>query len=121
MGYVGDLDTEVRGHTGLAFDDEPGLVHELRGVIRDEPCADTAVGADGVDQMVVPLRVTFTIDGDLAGPPEIKAIPSGPAGLAVAEAAVRAVQRCAPYPFLPKDKFDNWQVVNMNFTPPSSY
>ena len=39
----------------------------------------------------------------------------------LAEAAVRAVQRCAPYPFLPKDKFDSWQVVNMNFTPPSSY
>ncbi|WP_026792631.1 hypothetical protein [Pleomorphomonas oryzae] len=84
-------------------------------------CFNPPVGAEGVDQMVVPLRVTFTIDGDLAAPPEIKAVPAGPAGQAVAEAAVRAVQRCAPYPFLPKDKFDNWQVVNMNFTPPSSY
>jgi hypothetical protein len=84
-------------------------------------CFNPPVGADGVDQMVVPLRVTFTVDGDLAGPPEIRSVPAGPAGQAVAEAAVRAVQRCAPYPFLPKDKFDSWQVVNMNFTPPSSY
>jgi len=84
-------------------------------------CFNPPVGAEGVDQMVVPLRVTFTIDGDLAAPPEIKSVPAGPAGQAVAEAAVRAVQRCAPYPFLPKDKFDNWQVVNMNFTPPPSY
>lgn len=84
-------------------------------------CFNPPVGAEGVDLMVVPLRVTFTIDGDLAAPPQIKAIPDGPAGQAVAEAAVRAVQRCAPYPFLPKDKFDSWQVVNMNFSPPSSY
>lgn len=84
-------------------------------------CFNPPVGAEGVDQMVVPLRVTFTVDGDLAGPPQIKAVPAGPAGQAVAEAAVRAVQRCAPYPFLPKDKFDSWQVVNMNFSPPPSY
>jgi TolB amino-terminal domain. len=38
-------------------------------------CFNPPVGAEGVDQMVVPLRVTFTIDGDLAGPPEIKSVP----------------------------------------------
>ena len=84
-------------------------------------CFNPPVGAASIDQIVVPLRVEFTIDGDLARPPVVKSVPAGPAGQAVADAAVRAVQRCAPYPFLPKDKFDTWQVVNMNFTPPSSY
>jgi hypothetical protein len=84
-------------------------------------CFNPPVGAAGIEQMVVPLRVEFTIDGDLAGPPVVKAVPAGPAGQAVADAAVRAVQRCAPYPFLPKEKYATWQVVNMNFMPPSSY
>jgi hypothetical protein len=84
-------------------------------------CFNPPVGAEGVENLVVPLRVEFTPDGDLAGPPQVKSIPPGPAGQAVADAAVRAVQRCAPYSFLPPEKYDSWQVVNMNFSPPPSY
>lgn len=86
-----------------------------------QACFNPPVGAAGIENIVVPLVVEFTPDGDLAGPPRVKAIPDGPAGQAVADAAVRAVQRCAPYPFLPKDKYQTWRVVNMNFSPPSSY
>lgn len=84
-------------------------------------CFNPPVGAAGIENLVVPLRVEFTADGDLAGPPQVMAVPPGPAGRAVADAAVRAVQRCAPYPFLPPEKYDTWRVVNMNFSPPSSY
>lgn len=31
--------------------------------------------------------------------------------------AVQAVQRCAPYDFLPADKFDQWQSLILNFRP----
>lgn len=86
-----------------------------------QKCFNPPVGAAGIEKMVVPLVVEFTPDGDLAGPPRVKSIPSDPSGQAVADAAVRAVQRCAPYPFLPPDKYATWRVVNMNFSPPSSY
>lgn len=120
-GRASDLDASLgsENQTGAVAEMSQSELDALTSAVT--ACFNPPVGAEGVELMVVPLRVTFTIDGDLAGPPEVKAIPSGPAGQAVADAAVRAVQRCAPYPFLPKDKFDTWQVVNMNFSPPSSY
>jgi len=34
-----------------------------------------------------------------------------------AESAVRAVQRCAPFNFLPVAKYDAWKEVEINFDP----
>ncbi|SON57143.1 hypothetical protein HDIA_3602 [Hartmannibacter diazotrophicus] len=83
-------------------------------------CWVPPVGAN-TDGIRVPIRMTLNPDGSLNGPPEALEIPGGPYGQVVAEAALRAIRRCAPYDFMPPEKFDQWSVVNINFTPPSAY
>ncbi len=80
-------------------------------------CWVVPVGAEGLNDLVVPVRLEFNPDGTLASDPVALSIPGGPIGQQVAEAALRAVRRCAPYPFLPPDKYDAWRVVNINFSP----
>lgn len=80
-------------------------------------CWEVPAGAEGVNEIVVPIRVEFNIDGTLAAAPVAVSVPPGIVGQVVADAALRAVRRCAPYPFLPPEKFDTWRVVNINFSP----
>jgi len=66
------------------------------------------------------ITVTFHLDqnGELVGQPEVKA--SGGDGsslMALEGGAVRAVMKSAPFDKLPKDKYDTWSEVTINFTP----
>jgi len=66
------------------------------------------------------ITVTFHLDqnGELVGQPEVKA--SGGDGsslMALEGGAVRAVMKSAPFDTLPKDKYDTWSEVTINFTP----
>lgn len=88
----------------------------LRAKIQN--CWSPPIGADGADAMIVPVRIELNPDGSLAGEPVAKQIPPGPFGRVMAEAALRAVRRCAPYnDVLPAEKYESWQVVNINFDP----
>lgn len=85
---------------------------------RLEQCWSPPIGADGIETMSVPVRIELNPDGSLAADPIAKQIPPGPMGQILAEAALRAIRRCAPYgDVLPPEKFDAWQVVNINFSP----
>jgi outer membrane biosynthesis protein TonB len=86
-----------------------------------QACFNPPVGAEGLDTMVVPIRVQFNPDGSLATDPIAQATPPGPVGQALADAALRAVRRCAPYPFLPPEKYDSWETVTVNFSPPPMF
>ncbi|ODN68022.1 hypothetical protein A6302_04352 [Methylobrevis pamukkalensis] len=83
-------------------------------------CWVPPIGAN-TEGVTVPIRMQLNEDGSLAGAPTAISVPGGPYGQVVAEAALRAIRRCAPYDFLPVEKFDRWSVVNINFTPPASY
>ena len=65
----------------------------------------------------VSLRLQLDQSGQLIGLPEIIEGGSGSTAQRVAaEAAVRAVRRCAPYS-LPAEKYDTWKDVTFNFDP----
>ncbi|MGU3493816.1 hypothetical protein ACLBXM_07225 [Xanthobacteraceae bacterium A53D] len=66
-------------------------------------------------------RVTMTLkpDGTLDGTPRVSdADPRDTSGV-YAQSAVRAVQRCAPYDFLPPEAHDQWREITVNFQPGS--
>jgi hypothetical protein len=105
--------------TGSVAEMSQSEIDALRAAI--EACWTPPVGAEGVDQLMVPIRVEFNIDGSLATEPVAREIPPGPVGQVMAEAALRAVRRCAPYPFLPQEKFETWRTVNINFRPPAMF
>ncbi|BBE74063.1 hypothetical protein [Oharaeibacter diazotrophicus] len=83
-----------------------------------QSCWTPPIGGDAGGAMVVPVRIELNPDGSLAGEPVAKQVPPGPFGTVLAESALRAVRRCAPYgDVLPPEKYDSWQIVNINFDP----
>jgi hypothetical protein len=85
-------------------------------------CWNAPIGAPNPEQLIVQVRVFLAQDGSLAQPPEPEpkslTAPGGdPYRRYAAEAALRAVNVCAPYKRLPVDKYDVWREIVMVFDP----
>ena len=69
----------------------------------------------GAENLAVKVKLNLRRDGSLAGAPIV--LNTGPTGFRVAaDAAVRAVNQCAPFD-MPGEKFDAWAEVIVNFDP----
>lgn len=84
-------------------------------------CWRMSVDAKNPEDLVVQVRVKLSVDGQVqdakltdragiyaSGDPYLKV---------AAERALRAVSKCAPYDFLPADKYDTWKDLTLNFRP----
>lgn len=84
-------------------------------------CWNVPAGAPNPETLVVRLKLFLNQDGTVARRPELLdtagRAATDPYFRAAAEAAIRAVQVCAPYS-LPQDKYDDWSEVTINFRPP---
>ncbi len=85
-------------------------------------CWNVPAGAPNPEQLIVEVRVFLARDGDLAQPPQL--MPQSRAAAArdsyvnaAANAALRAVNICAPYRGLPTDRYDAWREIVMTFDP----
>lgn len=80
-------------------------------------CWNPPVGAAEAENMVVSIRLKLDPSGALDGNPEIvSGGGSSMAERAAADAARRAVMRCAPFN-APADKYEAWADVQFNFDP----
>ena len=68
-------------------------------------------------EVSVTIRFALTVDGMVRGRPEVVEFPASQYGPVAADNAIRAVQQCGPYK-LPAEKYDQWSVVQLRFTPP---
>lgn len=75
---------------------------------------DLAGGADA-DKLFAKISFSLNQDGSIAGRPTIEETSGGTLSRLFAERAIQAVQKCAPYDFLPQDKFSTWRDVELNF------
>jgi hypothetical protein len=66
--------------------------------------------------IIVKIRLRFNADGRLAEPPTIPNQKDDPTFRAVSENAVQAVRACEPFK-LPKDKYEVWKEMVINFVP----
>ncbi len=78
------------------------------------PRPDTVAAADDV---WIKLRVMFTLDGRLAAPPTLIEGKASPKAIALAHAAIAALQACQPYAMLPAAKYSEWKVLDLEFSP----
>jgi len=90
--------------------------------ITDNNCWNVPAGAKGAQDMIIVIHFQLNPDGLLLGSPKVvdsaRMNRSGQEFYrAAAESALRAVRKCAPYDFLPRDKFDLWREIEMNFDP----
>ncbi len=80
-------------------------------------CWTVPSGAIDAADLVVKVRVWLNPDGSLGRAPEIVAQASGQFAQVAAEAAMRAIRLCAPYNFLPVDKYSTWRELSFRFDP----
>lgn len=79
-------------------------------------CWNPPVGGLGADAIQVKLRLRLTETGSLTNTPEVVNRAGSPFFQAAADAAVRAVMLCQPYP-LPPRKYALWRDMILNFDP----
>jgi hypothetical protein len=65
----------------------------------------------------VVMRVYFRRDGTLASEPVLIEASASRDGPVVMQTAIRALKECQPYGFLPADKYREWKVLDLSFTP----
>ncbi len=113
--YKGPTAGERRGTNSVLSAREADLLKsQLAGQLRQ--CWHLPGGGGGIETTVVTLKWRLKPDGSLDGLPQVVRPQSGPVFQIAAEAAVRAVTRCAPFS-LPPDKYAVWQSVEWNFDP----
>jgi hypothetical protein len=84
---------------------------------RLKACWKPPATAAGTRKLTAALRVALRIDGTLAAPPELVEATASPYGPALVDSAIRAVNECGPYGFLPADSYDTWKALSLTFSP----
>ncbi len=82
-----------------------------------ENCWSLQAGMEAADSITVTVQMVLNLDGSLAGSPRVLNPGVTAQHRIASERALRAVQVCAPYAYMPQDKYDTWQVIEFNFDP----
>ena len=80
-------------------------------------CSKLPASLSGADDVRVKLRVLMTPDGRLAAEPILIEASASMKGPLLMQGAVRALQACQPYAMLPADRYGEWKVLDLSFTP----
>lgn len=93
----------------------PEVIAELRRHLRT--CSKLPAGVAPTDAVRIKLRAVLATDGTLARPPILIEAPPSAKGVAIVKSAISALQDCQPYKMLPVDKYEEWKVMDLSFTP----
>ncbi|WP_412772528.1 hypothetical protein [Nitrobacter sp.] len=80
-------------------------------------CSKMPASVSPGDNIRIVLRVPFTTDGKIAAPPALIEASASTKGPALMKGAIEALVACQPYAMLPPDKYDEWKVLDLSFTP----
>jgi colicin import membrane protein len=105
--------------TGTAAKLNPSMRDGLIGLLQDQmrQCYTVPISASGGDVTPPVLDIRLSADGSLAAQPTIASAGNSSTDRAVADAALRAVRRCAPYkiPATYAPYFNDWKHLNVGF------
>jgi hypothetical protein len=80
-------------------------------------CSKLPATLKGSDDVKVKLRVFMGQDGRLAAEPVLIEASASMKGPLLMQSAISALQACQPYAMLPADRYGEWKVLDLNFTP----
>ena len=69
------------------------------------------------DKIAIKLRVLMSRDGRLAADPMLIEASASAKGPLLMQSAIVALKACQPYAMLPADKYREWRVLDLTFTP----
>jgi len=96
-------------------DIESSLVAEFRRQLKKCSKLPEAIAAS--DKLAVKLRVHMTPDGRLAAEPILIEATASAKGVVLMRGAMAALQACQPYTMLPADRYGEWKILDLSFTP----
>jgi hypothetical protein len=91
--------------------------HIVRFRERLKTCAVLPESVAPGDKVTIRLRANFRPDGRLASAPLLIEASASTKGPALMRAAIDALEGCQPYAALPADKYSEWKVLDLSFTP----
>jgi hypothetical protein len=91
------------------------LVTEFRR--RLKTCSKLPASIAPTDKIKVMLRVFMASDGKLAADPVLIEASASAKGPALMQSAISALEACQPYTMLPPDRYGEWKVLDLSFTP----
>ena len=104
------------GDTGPAAGNlATNLVDLLRRHLRT--CSKLPAALSSSDNVAVKLRVQMTPDGRLASEPVLIEGSASMKGVELMRGAVAALAACQPYSELPADRYGEWKLLDLSFTP----
>lgn len=107
----GDFDAPASKTADIAS----SLITEFRRHLRT--CSKLPASIAPSDRIKVTLRVLMTPEGKLAAEPILIEASASAKGPALMQGAVTALQACQPYAMLPADRYGEWKVLDLSFTP----
>jgi outer membrane biosynthesis protein TonB len=107
----GDFDAQA----SKAADIASSLVAEFRRHLRS--CSKLPASIVASDNLKITLRVMLTLQGKLVADPILVEASASAKGPALMQGAVAALRDCQPYAMLPADRYGEWKVLDLTFTP----
>jgi hypothetical protein len=91
------------------------LVTEFRRHLRT--CSKLPASVAPTDSVMIKLRVLMTPEGRLGAEPVVAEGSPSLKALDLGQSAIDALQACQPYTMLPADRYGEWKVLDLSFTP----
>ncbi len=107
----GDFDSPASKTANI----DSSLVTEFRSHLKK--CAKLPASIAPSDKLTITLRVFMTLEGKLAAEPILIEASASEKGPALMQAAIAALGACEPYAMLPADRYGEWKVLDLGFTP----
>ena len=80
-------------------------------------CSKLPASVRPSDHIMVKLRVLLTQDGRLAADPMVGGGSANPKAIDLLQSAIAGLKQCQPYKMLPADRYGEWKVLDLDFTP----
>jgi hypothetical protein len=110
-GATGDFDAQATAAANIAVQDAAALRAHIKS------CSVLPKSVSPADNVRIVLRVAFGKDGRLAREPLLIEASASEKGPALMRGAMEALQKCQPYAMLPADRYDQWRMLDLSFSP----
>ncbi len=107
----GDFDTVAFTAARVSADDVAKFREHLK------TCSVLPASIAPTDKVTIRLRAIFLPDATLASAPLLIEASASAKGPLLMQAAIEALAACQPYAVLPADKYSEWKVLDLSFTP----
>jgi len=105
------FDSEATATANLSVDQRAALKAHLK------KCWRLPEGMSPAQTTRVVVRIFLKRDGGLAAEPLLIEASASQDGPVLLKAAIRSLKDCQPYAFLPADKYREWKVLDLSFSP----